>query len=148
MSNQPDNGSLFYNDVLANFDKAAAFTKFEPGILKQIKVCNSVYTFNFPVEIDGKVQVFSGIRVQHSQHKTPTKGGIRYSEFVDEDEVKAFVGDKFIKTETITTLLWGDFKKTLKVDGALMVTADGEIVPGIKVTEKPDVIYVKLAEVK
>ena len=52
MSNQPDNGSLFYNDVLANFDKAAAFTNFEPGILEQIKVCNSVYKFNFPVEIE------------------------------------------------------------------------------------------------
>jgi glutamate dehydrogenase (NAD(P)+) len=86
---QQNNGTIFYNDVLSYFDKAAAFTNFEPGILRQIKVCNSVYKFYFPVEIDQKVQVFEGIRVQHSHHKTPTKGGIRYSEFVDEDEVKA-----------------------------------------------------------
>jgi glutamate dehydrogenase (NAD(P)+) len=86
---QNNNGTLFYNDVLSYFDKAAAFTDFEPGLLRQIKVCNSVYKFYFPVEIDGKVQVFEGIRAQHSHHKTPTKGGIRYSLMVDEDEVKA-----------------------------------------------------------
>src|SRR5205085_8877873 len=77
------------NDVLSYFDKAAAFTDFEPGLLRQIKVCNSVYKFYFPIEIDQKLHVVEGIRVQHSHHKTPTKGGIRYSEFVDEDEVKA-----------------------------------------------------------
>src|SRR4029078_11780417 len=82
-------GAIFYNDVLSYFDKAAAFTNLEKGLLEQIKICNSVYKVYFPLEIDGKVQVIEGIRVQHSQHKTPTKGGIRYSQFVDEDEVKA-----------------------------------------------------------
>ncbi len=71
------------------FDKAAAFTDFEPGLLRQIKICNSIYKFYFPIELDGKLEVIEGIRVQHSHHKTPTKGGIRYSEFVNEDEVKA-----------------------------------------------------------
>lgn len=86
---QPTNGLNFYNDVLAYFDKAAAYTNIEPGILEQIKVCNSVYKFYFPIEINGEVKVFEGIRVQHSHHSTPTKGGIRYSEMVDEEEVKA-----------------------------------------------------------
>ena len=89
MSQDNSGGVKFYNNVLAIFDKAAGFTDLEPGILHQIKVCNSTYKFNFPVEIDGKVQVIEGIRVQHSHHKSPTKGGIRYSEMVDEDEVKA-----------------------------------------------------------
>lgn len=86
---QPTNGLNFYNDVLAYFDKAAAYTNIEPGILEQIKVCNAVYKFYFPIEINGEVKVFEGIRVQHSHHSTPTKGGIRYSEMVDEEEVKA-----------------------------------------------------------
>ena len=84
-----ESGTKFLNDVRSYFDKAAAFTKFEPGLLEQIKICNSVYKFYFPIEVEGKVRVVRGIRVQHSQHKSPTKGGIRYSEFVDEDEVKA-----------------------------------------------------------
>ena len=82
-------GAQFYNDVLSYFDKAAAFTTFDEGLLNQIKVCNSVYKFYFPLEINGKIEVFEGIRVQHSHHTTPTKGGIRYSEMVDEEEVKA-----------------------------------------------------------
>ncbi len=89
MSQDQSGGAKFYNNVLSIFDKAASFTDIEPGILQQIKVCNSTYKFHFPVEIDGKVQVIEGIRVQHSHHKSPTKGGIRYSEMVDEDEVKA-----------------------------------------------------------
>jgi glutamate dehydrogenase (NAD(P)+) len=89
MSNDLENGAKFYRDVMAYFDKAAALTDFEPGLLHQIKICNSVYKFAFPLEVEGKLQVIEGIRVQHSHHKTPTKGGIRYSEFVNEDEVKA-----------------------------------------------------------
>jgi glutamate dehydrogenase (NAD(P)+) len=89
MSNDIDNGQKFYRDVMAYFDKAAALTDFEPGLLHQIKICNSIYKFSFPLEVDGKLEVIEGIRVQHSHHKTPTKGGIRYSEFVNEDEVKA-----------------------------------------------------------
>lgn len=84
-----ENGTKFLNDVMSYFDKAAKFTSFDPGLLHQIKICNSVYKFYFPIEIDNHVQVIEGIRVQHSQHKSPTKGGIRYSQFVNEDEVKA-----------------------------------------------------------
>ena len=84
-----ESGTKFLNDVRSYFDKAAQYTNFEPGLLEQIKICNSVYKFYFPIEIEGKVRVIRGIRVQHSQHKSPTKGGIRFSEFVDEDEVKA-----------------------------------------------------------
>ena len=89
MSNDLENGQKFYNDVMAYFDKAAALTDFEPGLLHKIKICNSIYKFSFPLEKDGKLEVIEGIRVQHSHHKTPTKGGIRYSEFVNEEEVKA-----------------------------------------------------------
>lgn len=89
MSQDLENGLKFYNGVMAAFDEAASFTDFEPGLLNQIKICNSIYKFYFPIEIEGKLQVIEGIRVQHSHHKSPTKGGIRYSEFVNEDEVKA-----------------------------------------------------------
>jgi glutamate dehydrogenase (NAD(P)+) len=86
---QPIQGKDFYDSVLQFYDKAARFSKLDQGILDQIKACNSIYKVNFPVEVEGKIQVFEGIRVQHSHHKLPSKGGIRYSIHVDEDEVKA-----------------------------------------------------------
>jgi len=80
----------FYQTVLAAFDKAAAFTKHPPGLLEQMKYCNSVYKFKFPLKrADGTIEVVHGYRVEHSHHKLPVKGGIRYSELVNEDEVMA-----------------------------------------------------------
>lgn len=89
MMDHVENGRKFLGDVEATFDKAASFTGLEKGLLEQIKVCNAVYSFNFPVKIDNQVHVIQGIRVHHSNHKSPVKGGIRYSQFVNEDEVKA-----------------------------------------------------------
>src|SRR5258706_16224802 len=80
----------FFESVTRHFDRAAAFTSLDKGLLDQIKVCNSVYFMQFPVRLtDGRIEVIEAWRVQHSQHKTPTKGGIRYSELVNQDEVMA-----------------------------------------------------------
>jgi glutamate dehydrogenase (NAD(P)+) len=79
----------FFDSVCESFDKAAAFTKFPKGLLEQIKTCNAVYKINFPVKIGSEYQVIEAYRVQHSHHRQPTKGGIRYSIHVNEDEVKA-----------------------------------------------------------
>jgi glutamate dehydrogenase (NAD(P)+) len=83
------NGSTFIASVNANFDKAAAISGLPKGLLEQIKTCNSVYRMKFPVKIGEEYQVIEAYRAQHSQHRLPTKGGIRYSEFVDQDEVIA-----------------------------------------------------------
>ena len=80
----------FFDQVNANFDKAAAYTKHPKGLLEQIQVCNSVYHMAFPVEKDdGSIEVVHAWRAEHSQHKLPTKGGIRYDWRVNEDEVMA-----------------------------------------------------------
>lgn len=80
----------FFHSVLAAFDEAAAFTTYPAGLLDQIKHCNSVYEFNFPLKRDdGTIEMVQAFRVEHSHHKLPVKGGIRYSELVDGDEVKA-----------------------------------------------------------
>ena len=79
----------FYESVQRNFDKAAAISKHPKGLLDQIKVCNAVYQMNFPVKIGKDFQVIEAYRVQHSHHRLPTKGGIRFSHLVNQEEVMA-----------------------------------------------------------
>lgn len=80
----------FFQQVNNNFDRAARFTKHNEGLLNQIKMNNSSYHFSFPIKRDdGSIETLDGWRSEHSQHKLPTKGGIRYSELVNEDEVTA-----------------------------------------------------------
>lgn len=80
----------FFEQVNKNFDKAAPYTRFEKGLLDQIKIANQVYEITFPIRRDdGSIDVIKGWRVEHSHHKLPTKGGIRYSRIVNEDETKA-----------------------------------------------------------
>lgn len=79
----------FFDNVSLYFDHAASFTQHPKGLLDQIKVCNSVYSFQFPVRTGRGIEVITGWRAQHSHHKLPVKGGIRYSEDANEDEVKA-----------------------------------------------------------
>ena len=84
-----NNHYSFFEGVERNFDKAAKYTRFEQGILEQIKACNSVYRMKFPVRIGDSVEVIEAYRIQHSHHKLPCKGGIRYSMDVNQDEVMA-----------------------------------------------------------
>lgn len=80
--------SLF-DDVCGFVDDAAKHMDLHPGLLDQIKQCNSIYKFNFPLRNeDGTYETITGYRIQHSHHKLPVKGGIRYSKHVDEEEVK------------------------------------------------------------
>jgi glutamate dehydrogenase (NAD(P)+) len=77
-----------WQQVCAAYDRAAAHTKHAPGLLSQIRACDHVYRVSFPIKRDdGTVQVIHGWRAEHSHHKLPTKGGIRYSMMVSEDEV-------------------------------------------------------------
>lgn len=80
----------FFEQVNFNFDKAAKYTNYSPGILNEIKACNSIYHMTFPLKRDdGTIETIHAWRAEHSHHKLPTKGGIRYSTLVNEDEIMA-----------------------------------------------------------
>lgn len=89
-TSDPLTRSHFYNSVSHYFDRAALVMDQPLGLLDLVKSCNSVYRMRFPVKDDeGEIRVIEAYRAQHSHHRLPCKGGIRFSEHVNQDEVIA-----------------------------------------------------------
>jgi len=74
----------------ARFDFAAQKLNLDEGIWKVLRYPNRELIVHIPVSLDnGKLEVFTGFRVQHSIARGPAKGGVRYSPDVTLDEVRA-----------------------------------------------------------
>jgi glutamate dehydrogenase (NAD(P)+) len=74
----------------ARFDLAADALNLDSGIGKILRTPTKEVTIYIPVELDdGRIEVFTGYRVQHSIARGPAKGGIRYAPDVTLDEVRA-----------------------------------------------------------
>lgn len=114
-NNQSGRGS-FHRSVSRYFKRAASYTDLPRGLLDQVRFCNSVYRMRFPVKRDdGSIEVLEAYRVQHSHHRLPTKGGLRYSNHVTQDEVIALAALMTYKC-AVVGVPYGGAKGGVRVD--------------------------------
>jgi glutamate dehydrogenase (NAD(P)+) len=110
--------ATFLDQVNRIFDRAAGLTGHDPALLRQIKVCNAVMSVAFPVRRDdGTLEVIDGWRAQHSHHKLPTKGGIRFAPDVHAEEVMALAALMSYKC-AIVDVPFGGAKGGIRIDGS------------------------------
>ena len=109
-------GRDLLTNVSAAFEEAASFTSHPRGLLDQIKACNALYRFEFPLRrSDGTIAIVAAWRAEHSYHKLPTKGGIRFSAAVDEHEVQALAALMTYKC-AIVDVPFGGAKGAVQID--------------------------------
>lgn len=113
--NANDHGGSFLASVDHYFNKAAALTGHSEGLLSQIKACNSIYAFQFPIRTETGFEVIKAWRAQHSHHKLPVKGGIRFSEDANEEEVVALATLMTYKC-AVVDVPFGGAKGAIKID--------------------------------
>lgn len=113
---EQNNKSLSFSESV-NFmaDRALNVLGVDPGTATSIKTCNSTIKVSFPVEISGKIEVFTGWRSVHSDHRLPAKGGIRFAPIVNEDEVEALASLMTYKC-AIVDVPFGGSKGGLLID--------------------------------
>ena len=114
---QVENEPSFHESVNLMVDRAIAVMDLDVGVANAIKTCNAVLQVQFPVKIRGKIEVFTGWRAVHSNHRLPVKGGIRYAPYADQDEVEALAALMTFKC-AIVDVPFGGSKGALLIDPA------------------------------
>jgi glutamate dehydrogenase (NAD(P)+) len=105
----------FRSNVDRMADRAISILNLEPGVAEAIKACKAVLQVRFPVKIRGRIEIFTGWRALHSDHRLPAKGGIRFAPIVSQDEVEALSALMTYKC-AIVDVPFGGSKGGLQID--------------------------------
>jgi glutamate dehydrogenase (NAD(P)+) len=110
-----DRGNLF-EVATRQIDKAMKLIKIDPDIEQILAQPKNELIVNFPVRMDnGKYQIFKGYRVQHNNVLGPYKGGMRYHQEANLDEMKALASWMTYKS-ALHEIPFGGGKGGVKVD--------------------------------
>jgi glutamate dehydrogenase (NAD(P)+) len=105
-----------YANMLEVLEKAAKMLKLEEKDYVALKYPERELKVAIPIEMDdGSIRVFEGYRIQHSSSRGPCKGGIRYHQDVDIDEVKALAAWMSFKC-AVVNIPYGGGKGAVKVN--------------------------------
>src|SRR5271165_4511526 len=110
----------------ARFDEAAMRLRLDDGLRKVLRAPSREIIVHIPVQLDdGRLEVFTGYRVQHSIARGPAKGGIRFAPDVSLDEVRALAAWMTWKC-AVTNLPFGGGKGGVICDPTLLSPSEIE----------------------
>ena len=105
----------FKENVDAFVLKASKALKLSDDLIDHIRTTHSVLQVNVGIKIKNKIKNFTGWRAVHSEHRLPSKGGIRYSADVNQDETEALAALMTYKC-AVVDIPFGGSKGSLKID--------------------------------
>jgi glutamate dehydrogenase (NAD(P)+) len=108
-----------FEEVNQKVRLAADLLELKPGISQALQQCEREIVISIPLRRNGKLEVLTGYRVQHSSARGPRKGGIRFHQHVDLDEVRALASLMTWKTALID-VPFGGAKGGVAVDASTL----------------------------
>jgi len=114
-----------FDEVNEKVSLAGEFLKLKPGIIEVLKSCEREVVISIPLRREDDVEVLTGYRVQHSSARGPRKGGIRFHQDVDLNEVRALASLMTWKTALID-VPFGGAKGGVAVDATKLSSIEKE----------------------
>ena len=118
-------GSSAFDEVNEKVAQAGELLNIKPGVIKALSSCEREVVISIPLRRDNDVEVLTGYRVQHSSARGPRKGGIRFHQSVDLDEVRALASLMTWKTALID-VPFGGAKGGVAVDASKLSALEKE----------------------
>ena len=118
-------GPSVFSEVNEKVAQAGEILGLKPGVISALSNCEREVVISIPLRRGDDVDVLTGYRVQHSSARGPRKGGIRFHQDVDLDEVRALASLMTWKTALID-VPFGGAKGGVAVDASKLTPIEKE----------------------